>query len=93
MPTLQPGVAKSFLDLADLLDSIPDVQWDTPSLCEGWRVREVIAHLTTAARYSEEAFMAELRDCDFDFTRPSNHIAGRDANLPPGDLVNNLRST
>jgi uncharacterized protein (TIGR03083 family) len=89
---LQPAVAKSFSDLADLLDSISEAQWDTQSLCEGWRVREVIAHLTMAARYSEEAFMAELRDCDFDFTRLSNHIAGRDASLPPAEFVKNLHS-
>jgi uncharacterized protein (TIGR03083 family) len=89
---LQPALAKSFLDLADLLDSISDAEWDTPSLCEGWRVREVIAHLTMAARYSEEAFMTELRDCDFDFPLLSNRIAGRDANLLPAELVNDLRA-
>ncbi len=65
--------------LADLLESATDAQWDTPSPCEGWRVREVIAHMTMAARYSEEEFMAELRRCDFDFSRLSNEIAARDA--------------
>jgi hypothetical protein len=37
----------------------------------------VVAHLTMPARYSEGAFIAELRDCDFDFTRLSNQIATR----------------
>ena len=89
---LQPAVAAEFLALADLLDSATDVQWDTPSLCAGWRVREVIAHMTMAARYSEEEFMAELRRCDFDFSRLSNQIATRDAGLPGSELVANLRS-
>jgi uncharacterized protein (TIGR03083 family) len=89
---LQPAVAAEFLALADLLDATTDAQWDTPSLCAGWRVREVIAHMTMAARYSEEAFMAELRRCEFDFGRLSNEVAGRDAGLPTGDLVANLRS-
>ncbi|MHB8465847.1 MAG: maleylpyruvate isomerase family mycothiol-dependent enzyme [Acidimicrobiales bacterium] len=89
---LQPAVADNFLALADLLDSISDAQWDTASLCEGWRIREVIAHLTMAARYSEEAFTAELRDCDFDFTRLSSRIATRDASLPAGELVATLRA-
>ncbi len=89
---LQPAVAAEFRALADLLDAAPAAQWDTPSLCEGWRVREVIAHLTMAARYSEEEFMAELRRCDFDFSRLSNQIASRDAELPAGELVANLRA-
>jgi uncharacterized protein (TIGR03083 family) len=89
---LQPAVAAEFTRLADLLDAASDAQWDTPSLCAGWRVREVIAHLTMAARYSEEEFMAELQRCGFDFTRLSNEIAARDASLPAGELIKNLRS-
>jgi len=85
-------VAAEFLALADLLDSATDAQWETPSLCEGWRVREVIAHMTMAARYSEEEFMAELRGCGFDFGRLSNQIAARDAELPAGELVASLRA-
>jgi len=89
---LQPAVAAEFQALAGLLDSATAAQWDTPSLCAGWRVREVIAHMTMAARYSEDEFMAELRRCGFDFGRLSNEIASRDAGLPPGELVASLRS-
>ena len=89
---LQPAVAAEFLALADLLAPASDAEWESPSLCEGWRVREVIAHLTMAARYSEEEFMAELNRCEFDFTRLSNEIAGRDAELPVLELVADLRS-
>lgn len=89
---LQPVVAAEFLALADLLESASEAQWDTSSLCEGWRVREVIAHMTMAARYPEEKFMAELRRYDFDFGRLSNEIASRDAGLPTSELIANLRS-
>src|SRR5579863_7315378 len=89
---LQPAVAAEFLALADLLGAASDAEWDTPSLCEGWRVREVIAHLTMAVRYSEEEFMSELKRCDFDFTRLSNEVAGRDAQLPVVVLVSGLRA-
>jgi uncharacterized protein (TIGR03083 family) len=88
---LQPVVAAQYLALAELLDGLAPSRWDTPSLCEGWRVREVVAHLTMPARYGEDQFMEELRDVDFDFTRLSNRIASRDASLPTGDLVANLR--
>jgi uncharacterized protein (TIGR03083 family) len=89
---LQPAVAAEFVALADLLESATEEQWDTPSLCAGWRVHEVIAHMTMAARYPEDKFMAELRAREFDFGRLSNEIASRDAGLPVGELVANLRS-
>ncbi len=31
--------------LAELLESLADEQWETPSLCAGWRVRDVAAHV------------------------------------------------
>jgi uncharacterized protein (TIGR03083 family) len=89
---LQPTVAAELTSLANLLDKASNAQWDTASLCAGWRVREVVAHMTMAARYPQEQFMAELQRCGFDFTRLSNEIAARDANLPSGELIANLRS-
>lgn len=89
---LRPMVAAEFDALADLLAGITDDQWDTPSLCEGWRVREVVAHMTMPARYSVEEFQAELRACEGDFTKLSNTVASRDAALPTTELVANLRS-
>ena len=32
--------------LADLLENLDADQWNAPSLCDGWRVRDVAAHLT-----------------------------------------------
>ena len=90
--TLQPLVGAEYLALADLLESLTPARWDTASLCDGWRIREVVAHMTMPARYSEAAFMAELRDCDFDFTRLSNRVASRDAELATGELVDQMRS-
>jgi uncharacterized protein (TIGR03083 family) len=89
---LQPAVAAEFASLADLLAAASDAQWDTLSMCAGWRVREVVAHMTMAARYPEEDFMAELRRCEFDFTRLSNEVASRDASLPADELLASLRS-
>ena len=33
-------------DLADFLDTLTPEQWETPSLCPGWTVRQVAAHVT-----------------------------------------------
>lgn len=88
---LQEMVAAEYLALADVLDSASETDWDTPSLCAGWRVREVVAHMTMPARYDNDSFMAELRARDFDFGRLSNELAARDAQLPAAELVANLR--
>src|SRR2546429_10007202 len=89
---LQPAVAAEFVALADLLDSATGAQWDAPSLCAGWRVREGVAHMTMAARYPEDKFMAEFRRCDFGFGRLSNEIASPGAPLPASELAAHPRS-
>jgi len=89
---LQPRVAAEYLALADALTPATDDDWDTPSLCEGWRIREVIAHLTMPSRYDQDAFMAELAQREFDFGRLSNDIAARDAELPTAQLLADLRA-
>ena len=45
--------------LADLLESLPAAAWEQESLCEGWSVRDVGAHLTFAhARLRDVAWPA-----------------------------------
>lgn len=83
-------VRANYLALADVLDGDSGA-WDTPSLREGWRVREVVAHLTMPLRYDEAAFQAELESVNFDFTRLSNRVATRDGALPAAELVGALR--
>jgi len=34
------------LAIADLLDGLSAEQWESPSLCAGWRVRDVAAHVS-----------------------------------------------
>src|SRR6266516_4258878 len=91
MTDLNEAVSAEYLALAECLEQLPDEGWDTPSLCAGWRVREVSAHMTMPARYSMEQFQAELQKRDFDFTRLSNDLAAQDAGLPAETLIGNLR--
>jgi uncharacterized protein (TIGR03083 family) len=89
---IQPLVAEAFQALADAVENLPPDQADTPSLCQGWTVRNVLAHMTMAARYSPDEFTAQLRSVGFDFTRLSNRIAEQDGVLPFDVLVKDLRS-
>jgi uncharacterized protein (TIGR03083 family) len=89
---LAVAIAGEYKALADLLESASFDVWDAPSLCEGWRTREVVAHMTMPARYPGPAFMAELEAAGGDFTRLSNTVAARDGALPVAELVADLRS-
>ena len=88
----QTWVAPTCTGLADLLGAAPVDTWDAPSLCEGWRVRHVVAHLTMPARLTPEQFGAELAAARGDFTVLSDTVAKRDGSLPLADLLDQLRS-
>jgi uncharacterized protein (TIGR03083 family) len=69
------------LSLADLLDGLTAEQWEVPSLCAGWRVREVAAHLTLAHMGMGAAAVAFLR-ARGSFNRMIYDTAVRQARLP-----------
>jgi uncharacterized protein (TIGR03083 family) len=52
-------------DLADLTDQ----QWATPSLCAGFTVRQVLAHLTAGASLNPARWLAGVIRCRFDFDK------------------------
>ncbi len=86
------AIGDEYRALADLLEAAGTRVWDAPSLCERWRTREVVAHVTMPARYDGPAFMAELEAAGGDFTRLSDAIAARDGALPVDTLLDDLRS-
>lgn len=87
----QALVEPTYLGLADLLTTAEGA-WDAPSLCDGWLVRHVIAHVTMPARLSADAFRAEIAAAGGDFSVLSNTVAARDASLPVEQLLDQLRS-
>ncbi|MEU4314341.1 maleylpyruvate isomerase family mycothiol-dependent enzyme [Nocardia sp. NPDC024068] len=44
------AVAAERRSLAGLLAELPEAQWDHPSLCAGWRVRDIVAHILLTSR-------------------------------------------
>jgi len=80
------------LDLADLLDSLADAEWERPSLCAGWRVRDVAAHLTFAQARARELIAPAWR-ARGDFDRMIHDTAvARAHSLPPGRIVESIRA-
>ena len=55
--------------LASLFGDLSPEQWDTPSLCDGWRVREVAAHITMPFRTKPLGVMAGMIRAGFSFNR------------------------
>ena len=88
----QSWVAPTCTGLADLLAAKTVNAWDTPSLCDRWLVRHVVAHMTMPARLTPEQFGAEMAAAGGSFAVLSNTVAARDAELPVADLLDQLRS-
>jgi uncharacterized protein (TIGR03083 family) len=66
---------------ADLLDDLTEAEWETPSLCTGWRVREVAAHLTLSQTGAGRA-MIDLLKAGGNMNRMIHDTAVRRATLP-----------
>lgn len=78
-------------ELAAVLAGLPAEAWDAPTLCAGWRVREVVAHITMPFRYRPPRFAAEMIRSRGNFNRMADRCARRDATAPPGQLAAALR--
>ena len=78
-------------ELTDLLDRLSPDQWETPSLCAGWRVREVAAHLTLAHTSVGRAAVEAVR-ARGSFDRMVRDTAVRRAAAPRAELVAALRT-
>jgi len=75
--------------LAADLGPIPDAQWDTESLCAGWTVRDVLAHMTAAARLTPPKFFGSLIGSGFSFERvQAKGIAANRGSTPAQTLEN-----
>lgn len=90
---LMTTITEQRLELADTLDSLSTAQWDTPTLCTGWRVREVIAHVTMPYRYKPGKFMLEMLKSGGNFNRMSDRVAKHDTTrLSANELAQTIRA-
>jgi uncharacterized protein (TIGR03083 family) len=73
------------------METFTDAEWETPSLCAGWRVRDVAAHLTLAQMGLRAALPAAAR-AGFSFNRMIRDTAIRQAELPVEEYPRLLRA-
>ena len=93
MDTIRDMIAAQRAELGEVLAGLPRPGWDEPTLCAGWRVREVVAHITMPFRYGGPRFMLELARSRGRFNAMSDRVARRDAaRMSPAELAEAVRS-
>ena len=75
-------------DLADLTDQ----QWATLSLCTGFTVRQVLAHLTAGATLNPARWMAGVIRCRFDFDKMNAMRLAEQLGVTPDETLARFRS-
>lgn len=77
--------------IADVLDTLTPEQWDVPSLCAGWRVREVAGHLVAAVTVSLPGMLGATVQHGFSPHRANTALARRFGAESAGELAALLR--
>jgi uncharacterized protein (TIGR03083 family) len=89
---LLPVITAGRRAFGDLLERLPEADWNAPSLCEGWRVREVVAHMTMPLQISAPRFLGELARSRGNFARMADRVARREAQAPTEALLASWRA-
>ena len=89
---IRAAVVAERRELVDLYSSLTEQDWNVPSLCAGWRVREVLAHTTMPFRYSLRRVAWEIAKARGSFDRMADRRARIDAQqLSSAQLWESLR--
>jgi uncharacterized protein (TIGR03083 family) len=75
-------------DLADLTPA----QWDTPSLCPGWTVRDIVAHLSATASLNPATFFVGMAKAGFNFEKFANGQIAKHLGPDPAATLGGFRS-
>src|SRR5437660_8137603 len=77
--------------LAGDLAGLSDEQWSTTSLCEGWTVRDVLAHMTATAKITPPAFVTKLVGSGFSFRKLQAKDIETERGATPADTLDHFR--
>lgn len=88
------AVQQERLRLCAFLDQLGPDEWEAPSLCAGWRVREVVAHLTIPTRATVLGSLVGAVRARGNFHRMADQQArARAREFEPDELVTQLRES
>lgn len=78
--------------LIEFLSSLDNDEWDTPSLCEGWTVHDVVAHLVDTAKTTPMNFIVSLAKARFNFDRENDNGVTRERGATPAETLDRFRA-
>ena len=69
------------------LQGVADDQWSTPSLCTGWTVRDVLAHMTGTAKITPPSFATKMVASGFSFAKLQAKDISRERGSSPAETL------
>jgi uncharacterized protein (TIGR03083 family) len=85
-------IARERRELADTLSGLDTNQWTTPSLCQGWTVHDVAAHLLMPLVTPIPRVILAMAANGFNFDRANVKLTARVAQRSNAELVTGLRA-
>lgn len=77
--------------LAEDLAALDDAQWAHPSLCEGWVIEDVVAHLTASASIGPARWFASVLGARFDFDLHNDRRLAEYRGATPAETLERFR--
>lgn len=80
-------------ETADYLDTLDDDAWNRPSLCAGWKIKDVAGHMVMPLTVSAPKLMLKMVGAGFNFDKASDRISREIASTTPRtELIATLRA-
>ncbi len=80
------------IDLANLLAGLTTEQWDAPSLCSQWRVRDVVTHMIGYEDLNSMEFYSRLAKAGFNPNKANANRVAELADRTPQQLLEMVRA-
>jgi uncharacterized protein (TIGR03083 family) len=77
--------------LAGDLSDLTPAQWDTPSLCAGWTIRDIVAHLSATASLNPGSFLFNMAKAGFNFDKFANDQIAKHRGADPAATLAEFR--
>jgi uncharacterized protein (TIGR03083 family) len=78
--------------VADQMETLSPEQWAAPSLCAGWNVHLLAAHILAGAEQTHAAFMRRFAGSGFRFNTMIDRDARRLGEVAPAEIIARLRA-
>jgi uncharacterized protein (TIGR03083 family) len=74
------------------LEPLTEERWATPSLCAGWSVRDVLAHMTATAKMTPPRFFGKFAGSGFRFNAMAAKDVAEERGATPADALGRFKA-